>query len=211
MPGCAVLRLTLIRWESSEMKQVYSFDVVHDAQSLFRKLLQSMANPFQKSNIDKEAGGFQSNLGAVLAVGATLMDNEITYYVEKNVELAQQLHAYTLATPADYKKADFIYLTGMLNYENIRQLLSEAKQGTLADPQQSCTFVIWCPQLDGETAAEVSGPGVDGTLEVQTTEYIKTICRLRQEVQQEYPCGVDLIFISAENELMAVPRLCKVK
>lgn len=193
------------------MQQVYSFDAVHDAQSLFRKLLQSMANPFQKSSIDKEAGGFQSELGAVLAVGATLMDNEITYYVEKNIELAQQLHDYTLAVPADYQKADFIYLTGMLNYENIRQLLSEAKQGTLSDPQQSCTFIIWCPQLDGEAAAEISGPGIDGRLAVHTTEYIKTICCLRQEVQQEYPCGVDLIFISAANELMAVPRLCKVQ
>lgn len=193
------------------MEQVYSFDMVYDAQSVFRKLLKAMANPWQVQDISAEAAGFEGEYGGILAMGSTLMDNEVSFYVEKNIELSRDLKTCTLAQNTAYQNADYIFLTGFLNYENIRHLFAEAKQGTLADPQKSATFIIWSDTLDGDEQVSCQGPGIDGVKTVRTNEYIRKICLLRQELQQEYPCGIDLIFVSSRNEITAWPRLCRVQ
>lgn len=193
------------------MEQVYSFDIVHDTQAVFRSLMTVMANPLQTENIAVQAEGFHDGHGAVLAVAATLLDNEVSFYVEKNMELDKKIRAYTLAASATYQQADYIFLTGALNCENIRNLFADAKQGSLEDPQSSATFIICCESFTGDIPMRISGPGVDGVKEVYANEYLKTICLLRQEVQQEYPCGIDLIFVNNADEIMAMPRLCKVR
>lgn len=193
------------------MEQIYSFDIVHDAQSVFRKLLRAFANPFQAETLTAEAGGFTGKHRVLLAIGSTLMDNEVSFYVEKNTGLCRELKTCTLAENAPYQKADYIFLTGALNYENIRNLFTDAKQGSLEDPQQSATFIIWCDSFSGSEQIECSGPGIDGRKTMLVSEYIKKICILRQEIQQEYPCGIDLLFVSSNDEIMAWPRLCRVR
>lgn len=193
------------------MEQVYSFDIMHDAQAVFRKLLQVFANPCTTEQLTVEAEKFTGRHKALLAIGSTLMDNEVAFYVEKDTELCRALKTYTLAENAPYQQADYIFLTGALNYENVRNLFADAKQGTLEDPQQSATFIIWCDAFVGNEQMECSGPGIDGTKNLAVSEYVKSICILRQEMQQEYPCGIDLLFVSSDNDIMALPRLCRVR
>lgn len=193
------------------MEQVYSFDIVHDAQSVFRKLLLAFANPCRRENLAAEAAGFTGKYRTLIAVGSTLLDNEVSFYTEKNTELEKELQSCTLAENAPYQQADYIFLTGTLNYENIRNLFTDAKQGSLEDPQHSATFIIWCDDLDGSEQMECVGPGIDGIKKLTVSEYVKKICILRQELQQEYPCGIDLLFVSSHEEIMAWPRLCRVR
>lgn len=191
------------------MEQVYRFDFVHDTQAVFRQLLWTMAHPMSERSIEKEAAGFPWDRPALWAVGCTLMDNETSFCVELDSELERGLAALTLAKQASSREADYIFLSAPLNYDMIRVLLHTAKKGTLADPQLSATLVVSCPSFEGEERLAVTGPGIKDRNVLRTSKYISNICGLRKDLVMEYPCGVDLIFISESGRIMALPRLCR--
>ena len=191
------------------MEQVYTFDFVFDTQSIFRKLIDVMAKPSVIQNISREAQGFPRKDKELLALGCTLLDNEVSFYVEKDENFARALLDETLSRRGKLEEADFVFLTGSLNYESIRNMFFKVKAGTLENPQDSAVFLIYCPVLSGEENVCLTGPGIQGSKELKTTEYIKTILAIRQETAIEYPCGIDLIFADSRGNLMAVPRLVK--
>ena len=192
------------------MEKIYQFDFTFDTQKVFLQLLDAMAKPMTIHRISEQAGKFQKEDGVLLAAGCTVLDNETSFYVEKNVRLRDELADLTLAKAAVPCEADYLFLSGPLNYESIRVLFDGAKKGTLADPQLSATFFIVCDQLTGDVSARVSGPGIDGIREVMLPEYIYRICELHGAYAGEYPCGIDLIFAAPTGELMAFPRLCRI-
>lgn len=192
------------------MENVYQFDFTFDTQKVFRQLLDAMANPMTIHDIGREASKFSEENGALLALGCTLLDNETGFYVEKDTRLRDNLADLTLAKPLSACEADYLFLSGELNYESIRVLFSGAKKGTLADPHLSAFFLIFCSSFKGETKARVKGPGIDREKKLMLPEYIYRICRLHEEYAPEYPCGTDLVFVTAKGELMAFPRLCRI-
>lgn len=191
------------------MEQVYHFDFVHDTQAVFRQLLSAVAHPMKAVSIARQTKGFSWEHPELWAVGCTLMDNTTCFYVEKDAELGRALADLTLARHAAPSEADHIFLSSTLNYDTLGILFQTAKKGTLSDPHRSATFLIFCPEFEGDTPLTVSGPGIKGERELLTTPYIRGICELQKELNSEYPCGIDLFFVSGGGELMALPRLCR--
>jgi len=91
----------------------------------------------------------------------------------------------------------------------IEDVIENVKCGTLAEPHKSATVVI---QNGGvpDCRLTLTGPGIDGQTTIQATQTVKTAITLRDAQNYEYPQGIDLIFISNDGGLFAIPRLVKV-
>lgn len=192
------------------MEKVYQFDFTFDTQKVFRELLDAMAKPMTLHSVGSEAEKFGKEDGVLLAAGCTVLDNEMGFYVEKNVQLRDELADLTLAGVTVPCEADYIFLSAPLNYESIRVLFDGAKKGTLSDPHLSATFFIVCDCLTGEIEARVKGPGIEGIKTVYLPEYIYRICTMHGAYAADYPCGIDLVFVTNAGELMTFPRLCRI-
>jgi alpha-D-ribose 1-methylphosphonate 5-triphosphate synthase subunit PhnH len=58
---------------------------------------------------------------------------------------------------------------------------------------------------------KVSGPGIDGQMTIRATQTVKDAIAFRDNQNYEYPQGGDMIFISDEGELFAIPRLIRIE
>lgn len=195
---------------AEQVKLAYEFDFVHDGQQVFREVLSAMSNPGSTKSIAAQAAKFGEVYAPLTAMGCTLLDNEEVMYVEKNPRLSAELHNLTLCHPGALGDADYVFLSSEMNYASMKEILKNVKWGTYADPQDSATVLILCQELIGTTEMTLKGPGIDGSMTRQINQYIKKILLIRQELQIEYPLGVDLIFTDPKGEILCVPRLCKV-
>ncbi len=196
---------------AENIKAAYEFDFVHDAQAVFRKLLDVVANPGEIKNIRKESGKFKKGYSPLLALGCTLLDNEEKMYIEKNPKLSAELHSLTLAKEAGLDEADYVFLSSEMNYGSVEEILKNVKHGTYADPQLSATLLVFCKSIAGEEKLILKGPGIKGTKMIQVFPYIKKVIQLRENMNMEYPLGVDLIFTDEMGNLLGIPRLIRIK
>lgn len=191
------------------MELLYKFDFVHDTQKIFRKILSSMSQPGKIFNISDESSKFNDKYSHLLGIGASLLDNEVSVFVEKTPSLEKQLLELTLVKKEDLPLADFIFITAPMNYECAKEIIFKAKKGSFKDPHESATIVILCENFSGNKNIVLKGPGIKGIKELMVNDYIKNIIKIKQEEITEYPCGIDIIFVSENGEILSIPRLCK--
>lgn len=55
----------------------------------------------------------------------------------------------------------------------------------------------------------LTGPGVKGSIFIHLPQTGTRWLKIRQEMEIEFPCGVEIYFLTPEGELMAVPRKVK--
>lgn len=192
-----------------ELKHTYEFDMVHDAQQVFRQLLDALARPGEKKSIQKEAGKFGESYAPLTAIGCTLLDQEKVMYVEKNPRLSDTLHDLTFSHPGTLSAADYLFLSSAMNYASVLEVMKHAKKGTYANPQESATLIFLCETLDGEKEAILEGPGIHGTLRLKTSLYIYNLLHIRQKLKTEYPLGIDFYCVTPGGELLGFPRLVR--
>ena len=192
---------------TSTLSKKHSFDAVFDGQKVFRLILEAMSNPARAVNIKEYADKLFGGHPVFLAVAMTLLDNEVSFNTCGNHSLSDEIASLTLAKRAPLESADFIFVH---DPNTVKNVIENAKRGTLADPHQSATVII---QNDGEPVCRsaFSGPGIDKRIEVQTTQRVKKAIALRDEQDYEYPQGIDLIFISNDGGLIAIPRTSRME
>lgn len=192
------------------MEFLYKFDFVHDTQKVFRKILSSISQPGKIYNISEESNKFDNRYSSLLAIGTSLLDNEVSMFVEKTPSLEKELEDLTLVRKTNIKEADFIFITAPMNYECTKNIIVNAKTGDFKDPHKSATIVILCDEIIGDKDITLKGPGINIERKLSVTDYIKTIININQENRDEYPCGIDIIFVSEKGEVISIPRLCKI-
>ena len=196
----------------STLSKKHSFNTVFDSQKVFRLILEAMANPARAVSIkeytDKLFTAYDCH-SMFLAVAMTLLDNEVGFNTCKNNSLADDIASLTLAKKEKIEEADFVFVCDS-DVKKIKSVIKNVKCGTLADPHKSATVII---QNDGEPDCTLvfSGPGIDDHVIIQTTQIIKESLVLRDTQNYEYPQGIDLLFISGEGELLAIPRLVRME
>lgn len=185
------------------MKQLHQFDEVFDSQKTFRILLEAMANPFRELSIQEAAEKMYGDYPQLLAVAMTLLDNEVSYHVCGDVELAEQIKLLTHAEETGVAKADYIFIT---DSSKLAQAVAEAKTGTLENPHKGATLVV---ENDDTQAidAEFYGPGIKDTAKVTITGLMEQAVKLRNEQEYEYPQGIDYIFVTKAGSIRCIPRL----
>jgi alpha-D-ribose 1-methylphosphonate 5-triphosphate synthase subunit PhnH len=189
-------------------------DMVHDIQTAYRKLIDSMSKPGTISDLAEEAGKLEQLEGylpATYIAARMLLDTEVTFKVvsKREKEMALALSQSTYAKEVELEEADFIFILSDAEPSDFIGALQTAKIGELQDPHSSATIIIETAGLSGGTKLLLSGPGIQTTdkAEIQVTwEWIA----IRAERNIEFPLGLDLIFTDSSHRMLALPRTTQV-
>jgi len=214
----------------------HDFDAVFDSQGVFRSVLEAFSYPGRTINIKSYSDkllslcasnapgtqeGEQSNslCPACLAIAMTLLDNEVSFSVCSDVvassgasvgtcesrAFADTVASLTLAEEVATSKADFIFVGSEVA---LAAAIEQAKSGTLADPHKSATLVI-ANKGEFNQSLSLEGPGIKGQASISATSTMLDALRLRDEQSYEYPEGIDFLFVTADSNIIALPRLVR--
>ncbi len=181
------------------------FDPVFDCQQVFKALMNALARPGVVASIRPSIEKLPAEHAPLVASGLTLLDNWRKFAVFGCDALARQLRELTYGVPAPLEEADYIFIPLSCSGA-FREVLSRAKPGTLPEPHKSATVFIMLERLTGGQPAWLRGPGVDGSLEISLPEEGQAWLRARQEMAFEFPCGIDLIFLTPQGDVLGAPR-----
>ena len=187
------------------MKTLHQFDEVFDTQAVFRLLLDAMSNPTRTVSVAAQKEKLFGDYGAFLALGMTLLDNEVTFSSCENESLKKDLQLVTLSQEVPVPDADYLFVT---DERMLSAVLVQAKCGTLTDPHQSASLLIRDSGEKPETMT-LYGPGIDGETELHCTPTVVRALELRDQQTYEYPTGIDLIFVTDSGDVTCIPRLVR--
>ena len=88
---------TLSPEDVKAIQELFTSDEVFDTQAVFRLLLEAMANPARTVSIAAQQQKLFGTYPAFLALGMTLMDNEVTFSTCGDEQLKQDLQLVTLS------------------------------------------------------------------------------------------------------------------
>ena len=99
------------------MDTKHKFDFVHDAQNMFRLLLDAMANPGRVGEAGMYAEKFETREefkgnGIWLALAAVLLDGEVTYWSNLANKIRKEIHFLTGAEESGPEHADYLLIDG---------------------------------------------------------------------------------------------------
>ena len=126
------------------------------------------------------------------------------------------------ARPVD--EALYVFVPAAVRGEAAAAAVKALTPGTLASPHLGATCVVECGTLLGASADGartgsasgseptatyvLSGPGVDGT--AQLTCDRAEVVDARLDRADEFPCGIDLVFVDGAGHVACIPRSTKV-
>jgi alpha-D-ribose 1-methylphosphonate 5-triphosphate synthase subunit PhnH len=190
---------------TSTLSKKHSFDTVFDSQKVFRLVLEAVSNPTRVVNIKEISEKLFGEFPEILTIAMTLLDNEVSFNTCENRLLSDEITSLTLSERKKLHEADFIFVN---DPSKIKNVIENAKSGTLADPHKSATIIIRNEEAPEHTAI-FSGPGIKNQAEIKITQAVKDAIFFRDSQNYEYPQGIDLIFISSTGDLFALPRLTR--
>ena len=206
------------------MKKIHNFHPVFDSQRMYRLLLDAYSNPGKHLKIRELGEKMYGEEPELLAVGMTILDNEVGFSTCGDPVLAQQLLSLTLSREESLEEADYVFVR---DASVLQEAIGKVKCGTLKDPQKSATlFIRVCSVEDrggnadvampcsgeaepGITRITLSGPGIRDEETLVVPREVADALALRDGQYYEYPQGIDLVFITDDGELYALPRLVK--
>ena len=199
---------------------------VFASQELYRLVLQALARPGEIQHIsNKILEGLSLNQETSMssnvyidALALMVLDLKISFYLpQKFLEAAKAgFYAKRQSAFTSADQADFIFMPALDDCET--DAILQAKPGTLFDPHRSASVFVAMQTLsntaDIETPHQIilKGPGIKdkNTVFVSALEAFQA----RQARNDEYPCGIDMIFVDKDGNLFALPRtteLCIVR
>lgn len=187
------------------MKQLHQFDEVFDSQKTFRRILDAMANPFRKININDISKKMYGDYPHMLTIAMTLLNNEVSYYVCGDEELSEQVNLLTHAINTDCSEADYIFVTDSKYLENV---IEQAKSGTLVDPHKGAVIIIYNDGLE-DVNESFYGPGINGIVNISMTKTMINSIYSRDSQIYEYPTGIDFMFVTEDGTVQCIPRLVR--
>ena len=190
----------------------FSDPVLH-SQSVFRSVLDAMANPGRVISLNTPLPATHTALPQGLAmILLTLADYETPVFLDHgfDTELCRQWIVFHTgaALATDSKQSRF----AVLSTENALLPLDAFDLGDARYPDRSCTLLIACPSLTGGPDITLTGPGIETTRTIAPQGLSESFCTQLQDNHSLFPLGVDII-LCAETEILALPRttLCRRK
>nr|WP_220041011.1 phosphonate C-P lyase system protein PhnH [Niallia circulans] len=191
-------------------------DMVHDLQSVYRKLVHAYSRPGQLANLRKEAAivredGNEECPAPILLIALTLFDQEVTFKVlsEKAGMITKTINQLTYAKQGEIEEADYILVLQDAEIGALNKAIEKAKSGTLKNPHSSATIIIEVTEITAEPVLELKGPGIK-TVEYVQVELAENWVESRQSKNKEFPLGVDLMFVDQQDQLLSVPRTTQI-
>ena len=179
-------------------------DPAHDAQRLFRAVLEAASHPGRIVSLPEAPAGPGSISAAAAAYLLTLVDRDTPLWLGQAFDLAEVRDFVRFHTGASIvaDRAEAVF--AVLGCEEAAPF-DGFTLGTDTYPDRSATLVIEVPVLGAGTARTWRGPGIDGQTSVAVAGLSEPFWREWAANHALFPCGVDLVF-TAGSQLCALPR-----
>lgn len=180
---------------------------VLDAQQVFRKLLDAMAQPGRIFSIDNGLQPPEALNPASYAVALSLLDQDTPLKLSASVDIAAVRDSLcfhnSIPLIDDFSVADFVICN-----EADRPSLETLNAGSEACPDQSCTLIIQCKSFYKGINYRATGPGIQQSRKIRCSAFKMTLIHQRVKLAQRFPLGVDLI-LTCGKEFFCIPRTTK--
>lgn len=183
-------------------------DPVFGSQAIFRKILAAMSRPGSIHTLPPDLNGSPDGLSpAAAAILLTMCDYETPFFSSDDTNVTSDwLRFYTGAIRTSHP-ADAKFALIRSDVENPK--LQDFNLGDDRYPDLSTTLVIECPHMTGGSPVALSGPGIQGKLDIAPSGLRQGFWTEVQNNSLRYPLGVDLIFTNG-LDLMALPRSIRI-
>lgn len=183
-------------------------ETTHFTQQTFRLMLDCFARPGTEKQVPvlEKINGIYAE---TLSVLYTLLDGEASFYaLSDNEQLRLELAAWTGGKETEKELADFIVIAHNAAPQDVYATISEAKIGSLIDPQHAATILL--EAAGEETTYTLTGPGIQEKVTV-SIPFSPAYAELRSMKNKEFPLGVDMIIIRDNGQMLALPRTTVMK
>lgn len=196
------------------------FDETHDAQLIFRQLLDSMARPGNINSIAAVLEKMEQNTFLpvpLLAAALTLLDREVSFHLVgvQSSQAKTQLEWMTGSRSKGSDQADYVFVNDQPAPDQIDSLMSCLRIGTLLEPDHSATLIIRVEELSNEQtlplALRLHGPGIASFTHLFIKGLEPEWLIRRAIINQEYPTGCDFILITDTGKIAAIPRTTQIE
>lgn len=175
-------------------------------QRAFRTILTAFSGPGQIRRLPAA----ERDSDALFMILETLLDQEATHCIihgDDDSLLNQRLFASTRSRQVALEEADFIIAPN----GHTGGTIDRAKRGSLEYPERSATVVYRVTALRYEKPAplrcSLTGPGIADRCAFPAMDGFEYGELLQWSlINQQFPLGVDAIFVDREGRLMAMPR-----
>ena len=179
-------------------------DPSHDAQRLFRGVLEAFSHPGRIVDLPDVPTGPGTLSPAATAFLLTFADRETPLWLEAGVDKQEvrdflRFHAGTPIVQAREAATFGVIIAGG------GEPFAGFAIGTDTYPDRAATLVIEVPALEGGRATTWRGPGIDGEVCVAIDGLGDGFWPAWSANHALFPCGVDLVFASG-SRLIALPR-----
>ena len=179
-------------------------DPAHDAQRLFRGVLDAFSHPGRIVELRDAPAGPGTLSPAAAAFLLTLADRETPLWLEAGIDKQEvrdflRFHAGTPIVPSREAATFGVIIAGG------GEPFAGFAIGTDTYPDRAATLVIEVPALEGGRATIWRGPGIDGEIRVAIGGLGDGFWPAWAANHALFPCGVDLVFASG-SRLIALPR-----
>ena len=191
------------------MDSATDFDITLSAQKIFKGIMNAFSHPLQVYSVSDGMGGNPLTRGedaAITDLCCTFLDNTVSFYVHGSETFTGDLQELTYARPALIEEAGFVIVRDIGGFDQ----WDKVYQGTLLDPHKGATVIIETPRLDGETEITAEGPGINGSLKCSVDRAIAECLRRIAALDIEYPKGFEVMFVTRQGDMFAVPRHVKI-
>jgi len=179
-------------------------DPSHDAQRLFRAVLDAFAHPGRIVSLPDPPAGPGAIGPATAAFLLTLVDRDTPLWLAPKFDqpAVRDFVRFHTGAPivAERGAATFAVLTHAMAAS-----LDGFAVGTDTYPDRSATLVVEVPALGAGTARSWRGPGIDGQTSVAVGGLAEDFWPTWAHNHALFPCGVDIVF-AAGSQLLALPR-----
>ena len=188
-------------------------DPVHDAQQVFRRLLDAMSRPGRLQRLDNTAVRVDPPAGlgaATAAVLLTIADPDLRVWFAPGAHaaaLAAWLQFHTGARiAATATEADWLVLSA----DGARPgVWSEAAIGTDEAPHTAATLLLEVPTLSEARGLHLTGPGIEHHHSLDVGGVGTAFWYERQSREHHFPRGADLV-LTCGPLIAALPRSTRI-
>jgi alpha-D-ribose 1-methylphosphonate 5-triphosphate synthase subunit PhnH len=183
------------------------------AQSIFRTLLDSMARPGKVSKLPDQALDSPIECFYPFLLLFTLLDPEVGFKVldpkgcVDKAEVARYISSNTGGTDLPLRDADFILIFGGSSERSIPDI----KRGSPEYPDESATLIYQVENIGAGHTFTLSGPGIHSECQVAIEGIDLEEIGALVEANQDFPMGLDAIFVDRTGKFICLPRSTKVR
>ncbi|TKH09596.1 phosphonate C-P lyase system protein PhnH [Peribacillus simplex] len=192
-----------------------NLDVVHDIQTVYRKLVTATSRPGTLVVLEREAKTLDVQmecLSSTILLALTVLDPEVTFKVIAKEEeaVSRMINQLTYSKPVDLPEADFIFILHDASDEQMKEALNKAKVGNLLNPHESAMIILEVPDVTKGDSMILSGPGIQEESFLSLPN-VAAWLGARNEKNMEFPLGIDMYFVDQQDRLIALPRTTQIK